>query len=512
MPERLSDYVPGKFHPVHLGDVLNARYHVFRKLGSGGQATVWLARDKSVPERRFVAIKVFGEKSSESEMRLEELLGRLSPALSHPGSQHVELALDSFMVHGPNGHHFCKVLEPLGPSLIDVLEDAFDERAKLNEPESWLGRVLEGDIWSGKAAKRACWQILLGLDYLHSQRIAHRDLQPANVCLALDYNLSSLSENEIQKAVWPADPKAEDPLPEPASPHDDESSSDDSESSSDDSAMKSWIIEHEERQKLEAAQWKAFEADPGDALADPHSAAWNKANFLNSRSSIRDLLQGQKGMPLKPGELRYIVAQSPLDNIHPDFHNTETPPRLVLIDLGFARVFDECETHPLRNLADFQPPEDLLGIPATHKADIFSAGLLFWEIVMLRRLVEPRLSPWDDSGKIDQKNRQLRDLALRLGPMPATLRDAWRDADRYVDAAGNALDMTEEDEQEEEYGPDDFEYGDIWHHAGRRRPLDMDEKEMRVFVYLMQDMMRWDPRERPSTSELLQHEWFKEFQ
>ncbi len=38
-------YVPGKFHPVHLGDVLNGRYRVFRKLGAGSQATIWLARD-----------------------------------------------------------------------------------------------------------------------------------------------------------------------------------------------------------------------------------------------------------------------------------------------------------------------------------------------------------------------------------------------------------------------------------------------------------------------------------
>ncbi|CAI6079015.1 unnamed protein product [Clonostachys chloroleuca] len=43
--EGTDNYRPGGFHPVHLGDVLDGRYHIFRKLGSGGQSTVWLARD-----------------------------------------------------------------------------------------------------------------------------------------------------------------------------------------------------------------------------------------------------------------------------------------------------------------------------------------------------------------------------------------------------------------------------------------------------------------------------------
>ncbi len=35
---------------------------------------------------------------------------------------------------------------------------------------------------------------------------------------------------------------------------------------------------------------------------------------------------------------------------------------------------------------------------------------------------------------------------------------------------------------------------------------------MEVFVNLIQEMLRWEPEARPSTSELLQHAWFKELQ
>ena len=44
--EPLERYRVGEYHPIHLGDTLgNWRYKVLQKLGWGGYATVWLARD-----------------------------------------------------------------------------------------------------------------------------------------------------------------------------------------------------------------------------------------------------------------------------------------------------------------------------------------------------------------------------------------------------------------------------------------------------------------------------------
>jgi serine/threonine protein kinase len=323
----------------------------------------------------------------------------------------------------------------------------------------------------------------LGLDYLHDQLIAHRDIQPANVCVALDYDLSALSENEIQKAVWPVEageePEKEfneeteanrsdkilDPIP-------DDDTSSDSDSDSDDSAQDEWQRKFEETKRLAEEQWAAFEA--GDKLAEPLSDAWNKANFINSRDDI-ELLQRVDGKPLSPDEIHYTVTPTPLDSSARLNEST----RLVLVDLGFACSFDECEKLPLRNLSDFRPPELLLNVPTTHKADIFSLGLLFWEIVMLRLLVETRYSS-NGPERICSNNRLLRDQAQRLGLIPATIRVQWRDADKFLDSDGNALDIQKHDG--EEYGPDEYDYGDIWHHARRRTPLDMSHHEMDVFV------------------------------
>lgn len=93
------------------------------------------------------------------------------------------------------------MLEPLVRAFSSVLESAFEKRAALNAPQGWLSKAADGDLWSVQFAKRDCWHILLGLDYLHSQLIAHRGIQQANICIALEYNLYSLDENEIQSAV-----------------------------------------------------------------------------------------------------------------------------------------------------------------------------------------------------------------------------------------------------------------------------------------------------------------------
>lgn len=40
-----AEYHQGGLHPIYLGDVLDDRYKICRKLGFGGTSTVWLAKD-----------------------------------------------------------------------------------------------------------------------------------------------------------------------------------------------------------------------------------------------------------------------------------------------------------------------------------------------------------------------------------------------------------------------------------------------------------------------------------
>jgi hypothetical protein len=328
--------------------------------------------------------------------------------------------------------------------------------------------------------------------------------------VALDYDLSLLSENEIQETVWhsgreegsPDEPSTENETTETLDAQIQDHSTSDESSDSEDESQTAWMAEFEESKRRIEEQWDTYQ--PGDAQAEPHSDEWNKANFLKSRDYI-ELLVRRDGMPIQPDEIRHTIAPIPLDD--KAHFEMDREFRVVIIDLGFAVTFDECKHQRLRNVADFRCPEALLNLQASHKVDIFSAGLLLWEVVMLRRLVETRYEH-PDPDRLHQRNRLLHDLAQRLGPIPGSLKSQWPDAMEYVDSDGNALDMQERDEVV--YEPEDFEYGDIWHQARRRKPLDMSDSEMQDFVHLIQDMLRWEPETRPSTGELLRYTWFNE--
>lgn len=488
------------------------------------------------PDRRFIAVKVFASDTNPKEIELDRLLP--SPGCAHPGTRHLELTLDSFFIEGSHGRHFCRVVEPLGRNLGQVMQDAENQRSALNHEHQLVVnfnpmRVLEGDPWTISFAKRACHQILLGLDALHSHRIAHRDLHPANVCMAFTYDLSSMCENRIQRDIWADYPQAKEEVeaPEDADKAVDQGPSigaeerdaeDESDADSDSSSDSEGSVEREERLQREREieeekmdieqQWHEFELDPGNHKVEPHSLDWNKANFLKSRAEV--ILRPRTEQASEP---RYFVAARPLEDTSDPF-SPNSSSRFILTDFGCACTFNQCETHPRagRGLIDFMPPEWLLGLPTGPQGDIFSLGLLFFEIVMLRRLVTTAYKRDDPLPERPYaRSRLIHSLASRLGPLPSKLRACLKDADKLFGADGKALEFVELEGNENYYdpgvwGPECYEWGDVGHQAKFRKPLDMSDGDLEVFVELLRSMMQWDPERRPSTSDLLTHEWFRD--
>ncbi|KTG46529.1 hypothetical protein cypCar_00015315 [Cyprinus carpio] len=66
-----NDYCKGGYHHVKIGDLLNGKYHVIRKLGWGHFSTVWLAWD--IQGKRFVAMKVVKSAEHYTETALDEI-------------------------------------------------------------------------------------------------------------------------------------------------------------------------------------------------------------------------------------------------------------------------------------------------------------------------------------------------------------------------------------------------------------------------------------------------------
>ncbi|KAI9656154.1 MAG: hypothetical protein M1831_004725 [Alyxoria varia] len=162
--ECVQDYVPDGLHPVHLGDMVG-RYKTLRKLGYGGYSTVWLAQDNG-ETGSYVALKIVrADSDSAKEIQCHETLRTSSG--QHPGASNIMMLVDHFTIQGPNGKHDCLAYEVLGPSVAHVLgdSDGADTIAYLTLP----------------SARKIIYQVLLGLDYIHSVGMVHGDIYSGNV-------------------------------------------------------------------------------------------------------------------------------------------------------------------------------------------------------------------------------------------------------------------------------------------------------------------------------------------
>ena len=115
--ENIHDYEPGGHHPVHFGDLLNDRYRVLNKLGSGNHSNVWLCRDLKQQYYQYLAVKIIMADASIKdcpELRVYRLLERVF-ADSEAAALFC-LPVDQFDIQGPNGHHYVIVYPVLGPS------------------------------------------------------------------------------------------------------------------------------------------------------------------------------------------------------------------------------------------------------------------------------------------------------------------------------------------------------------------------------------------------------------
>ncbi|KAH6903328.1 kinase-like domain-containing protein [Coprinopsis sp. MPI-PUGE-AT-0042] len=176
-------YRPGGYHPVYLGDAFNnGRYTVVNKLGHGSFSTVWLVRDEA--QGSLASLKIITADASKYTSGTELDVFRRSAACSGEGKRFILQFLDSFFHEGPNGKHLCVVTEVSGPPLATNLLAYGPEGVEDLEPE-FAGTFV--------------WQLVQGLEYLHSCGIVHGDLHLGNILYHLP-GLSTLkSPDDIEK-------------------------------------------------------------------------------------------------------------------------------------------------------------------------------------------------------------------------------------------------------------------------------------------------------------------------
>ncbi|MBI3181337.1 MAG: serine/threonine protein kinase [Myxococcales bacterium] len=166
-------------HPLALGEELDGRWRLERKLGQGSMGTVFLAQDAK--EHRLVAVKVLSTelcRNSHCVARFERE-ARLLAALRHP---------NIVALHG---------IGRAGAVPFIVMKYL---------PGTTLGehRKRRGGRLSISEMLRLLRQVCAGLACLHSHGLIHRDVKPSNVFVGEDGHITILDLGIARDLSLPA--------------------------------------------------------------------------------------------------------------------------------------------------------------------------------------------------------------------------------------------------------------------------------------------------------------------
>ncbi len=142
--------------PAQGVGLADGRYRLERRLGAGGMASVWLARDTRL--ERHVAVKVVADSLADDESWMLRFRreARAAAALSHP-------------------------------NIVQVFDYGIDDKRPFLVMEHVDGQNLAERLADQAArrpdARRLARELLAALAHVHGAGIVHRDIKPANILL-----------------------------------------------------------------------------------------------------------------------------------------------------------------------------------------------------------------------------------------------------------------------------------------------------------------------------------------
>ncbi|MBP3256365.1 MAG: Stk1 family PASTA domain-containing Ser/Thr kinase [Clostridia bacterium] len=157
-----------------IGNYIGSRYEVIEKVGNGGMATVYKAKDKVL--NRFVAVKVLKE---EFTTDMEFIRRFNAEAQSAAGFTH--------------------------PNIVSVYDVGHDENIYYIVMELVQGKtlkqiIIEDGTLPWKWATNVAIQIASALEAAHKNNIIHRDIKPHNIIITED-GVAKVTDFGIAKAV-----------------------------------------------------------------------------------------------------------------------------------------------------------------------------------------------------------------------------------------------------------------------------------------------------------------------
>ncbi len=468
---------------------------------------------------RYVALKIAKSKPEFPSKELEIWKHVSAESRPHPGKKTVMVLLDSFKHHGPTGTHECFVLKVMGPCARTYIKGF---QTGTSEPNSHLIGSQNGSKIKLLVVKSMLRQVLLGLDFLHQRGILHNDLHPGNILVSIK-SLRSIEESQVGE-------------------HDEE--------------IARAMIETQGfvREKL-GRVCKRERPHDASGLFSPNTKRQKSSHAVGIEDAMWEdgstIVAASSSKLMAPAPASRNDAQPKRIASPPPFNGAVkplSPVRIKISDMGGAFFL----SHPPDRLAtptNIRSPEMILGCSIDESQDIWAFGCLVFELITGRALfmvVSNDYDTSDESGPVQEEHHAgnegtlssddseeqqqvengrkaiteecennesnpavsrapglntsyLQQFACRLGPLSPFILSEWPKASLFFEKDGKAKPTT----------LDSPPWPSLETHFDKRPTLvDVNPSERVALLELIRYIMQYDPKKRPSATQLLRHPWF----
>jgi tetratricopeptide (TPR) repeat protein len=188
IPDGRSQHrAPNKVGVWEEGAVINERYELERRLGSGSMGEVFLARDRLL--KKPVALKVLRGDMAKNRGTVRRFLREvaLAHSVTHPNVVRIydtgeTGGLPYFSMEYLQGQTLEQLIDASSPSRAGRAEPDGEERSEQAPKEPSKGELGDPPM-TLQEIREISYEILSGLTAAHEAGIVHRDLKPANVML-----------------------------------------------------------------------------------------------------------------------------------------------------------------------------------------------------------------------------------------------------------------------------------------------------------------------------------------
>lgn len=411
--------------------------------------------------------------------------------------------LDHFDHLGPNGTHHCLVFEAMGADAAAIVEGyRYPGPGSRYMPPYWM-------------AKSFLRQVLLGLDFLHSRGIAHADLQWGNILFQAT-GLDSVSEDELfQKDGLKGPNRRHDGRNDPVAPK----------YLAETRSLEDYAdLTHGLTVKISDLGGAFFFSQPPVKPATPLALrapalvlggpisrtqdVWSLGCLIFELITGTPLLAVARGWsnidamiaalpPEAENEPKTKEAQDPISTNANGTNGPQNP-----VDASNPETIADEQNHLLgqksrlelelqKNEVPHRPADDRVGEQQTKEIE-----------------EQPKANPLVNLT-VDEEadDEHLTQLIALLGPLPANLQSRWKRYSLYFDEHGNTDDPRFGNEKPTEECPRMLSLAEM---VDEEIPSHIPSEEKAMINNLLHSILQYEPAQRPSVSEVLNHPWFGE--